>query len=130
MSRVTSAEVLVLIPDTSIADLTAFITAASLLVDRLEDSPCGEDLTTAELKEVERWLTAHYAAVSDPTLALESEKFEGASSKFSRGNSGSMTGIMSTQFGQMANTLSGSCLINMDLKTTSFNASGGDHYSE
>ena len=110
MARVTDPEVRALRPDTSIDDLTPFIDVASLQVDRLAASPCGSTLTDDELKAVEKYLSAHYAAVSDPSVALLVEKVEGASATASRGNVNSQSGLMSTQFGQMANDLSGGCL--------------------
>lgn len=126
--RVTDAEVRELIPSTSISDLTVFITAANIQVDALEDSECGSSLTTATLKEVERWLAAHFASVTDGGLSKKSEKFEGYSVTFDRGNAASREGLMSTQFGQMANTLSGGCLMESDKRKTKFHALGGGHY--
>lgn len=109
-NRVVDADVRVLIPETSISDLTPFINTANLLVNRLAASACGSTLTDDELTAVELYLSAHYATVSDPTLGLTSEKVEGASAVASRGNVNSKSGLMSTQFGQQANDLSGGCL--------------------
>lgn len=129
-NRVTDPEVRALIPKTSITDLDPFITAANSVVNRMAATDCGSDLSDEELIQVELYLSAHYAAVTDPTLSIESEKFENASSKFSRGSASSMSGIMSTQFGQMANTLSDGCLIESDLKKASFFTAGGDDCCE
>lgn len=60
MPRVTETEVREIIT-TAVSPLTAFIAAASLIVDDLADAPC---MTDARLKEVERWLSAHMAAGS------------------------------------------------------------------
>ena len=130
MARVTDPEVREIIPSTSITDLTPFITAADLMVDKVEASDCGSDLTAAELKEVSRWLSAHLAAVSDPKLAKESEKVEGYQIKFSRGSSSEKGGIKSTQYGKTANSISGGCLAELDKRTPGFFATGGAHYSE
>lgn len=110
MARVTDAEVRLLIPGTTIADLTPFINGASMMVDRLAASPCGSSLTSDQLKEIEKWLSAHFATVSDPSLGITSQTIKGSSVTASRGNVNSMDGIMSTQFGQTANSLSGGCL--------------------
>lgn len=119
VNRVVDAEVRVLIPDTSIADLTPFIDVAHLQVDRLEASTCGSTLTDDELTAVELYLSAHYAAVTDPSVALTQEKVEGASATASRGNVNSRGGLMSTQYGQMANSLSGGCLQELDRRRPS-----------
>src|SRR3990167_11412597 len=57
MARVTSIEVKEII-STDIADLTAYITAANLLVTEV----LGGLLSDALLKEIERWLSAHLIA--------------------------------------------------------------------
>lgn len=120
-NRATDAEVRDIIPKTSIDDLTPFINAANSVVDTLIDC----DLSDSQLLQVEIWLSAHYAAVSDPKLALQSEKFEGESNTYSRGST-DKSGIISTQYGQMANTLSNGCLIELDMRKTSFFAVGGE----
>jgi len=124
MARVTDPEVRAIIPDTDISDLTPYITSASLLVDRAALTECGASLLPTELVEVEKWLSAHYAAVSDPSLALQSERFENAQNVYSRGKS-DKGGILSTQYGQMANTMSNGCLMEADLQTASYSALGG-----
>ena len=63
-SRVTPAEVKEIL-DTSLTDsaITAFIDAASVTVtDLLGENSAASDLSNAQLKEVERWLTAHLIA--------------------------------------------------------------------
>ena len=126
MARVTDPEVRVIIPNTSIADLTPFIDAASLVVDRLAASDCGSGLSDPELKNIELWYSAHLASFTDIKLTRTSEKFENATNTYSRGSSTSMTGVMSTQFGQTANGLSDGCLAEMDLRKTSLFSIGGD----
>lgn len=127
---VTDAAVRALIPDTSIADLAPFIVMANQLVNRLAASACGSELLDEELESIETMLAAHFAAVTDPAMAATSEKFEDSATTFSRGSSKSGTGIMSTQFGQMANTLSNGCLETLTKKRASGTALGGAHYSE
>lgn len=110
---VTDAQVRAVIPGTTISVLTPFITAANILVDDLAASGCGSGLSSTRLENVEIWLSAHFAAVTDPTIAITEQKVEGATIKAARGNT-SLTGILSTQYGVMANTLSGGCLEELD----------------
>ena len=128
MARVNDTEVKDIIPKAKLG-LTAFIAAANLMVTKLAASDCGGSLTDDELKEIERWLAAHFAAIADPKLAMESESFEGARQVYARGSKDEI-GVLSTQFGQMANTLSDGCLSDMDLKKPSFFSIGGEHYDE
>ena len=111
MARVTTSEVRAILPaDTTLTDaqITAAITAASTIVDRIAVG-CGEDLTDLELKQVELYLSAHFCAATENTLSLKSEKLPcgagGATYGFKFGD-----GVLGTPFGQMANTLSGGCV--------------------
>ena len=128
-ARVTSQEVKDIIPETKRTNLTPFITAANLTINKVAASECGSALSDDELKETERWLAAHYTAVSDALLAGQSEEFEGERNVYSRGKRNN-DGITSTQYGQMANTLACGCLVEIDLRTPSLIASGGAHYDE
>lgn len=125
-NRTTDQEVRDIIPNTVIVSLTPFINAANTIVDRLAASACGSDLSDAELTQVEIWLSAHYAAISDPSLAVVSERFENATNTFSRGNTSTKGGILSTQYGQMANTLSSGCLVELDMRKASGCSIGND----
>ena len=131
-ARVTSEEVLAILPNapSTLTDLTVYITPANLLVNRLALSDCGSELLDTELKEVERQLAAHYTSVSNPGLSLQAEDFEGAKNVYSRGATKNAMGIMSTQFGQMANTMSGGCLVRIDKQKASGFASAGGDYTE
>ncbi len=76
MTRVTEAEVKE-IYDTDVT-LTPYITAANLLTNRLDG--CGND--DATLKEIERYLAAHFAFVANPSGkggGITSDKFGDAS---------------------------------------------------
>lgn len=130
MARVNESEVRDIIPSVSDSfDLTPFITAANLTINKVAASECGSELSDAELSEAERWLAAHYTAVSVPSLAVQSEEFEGERNVYSRGKRGN-DGVKSTQYGVMANTLTCGCLVEIDMKTPSLIASGGAHYDE
>lgn len=69
MARVTADEVKEIIDvDSSITNLTPFITAANLLVNaECTDSSLSDEL----LKEIERWLSAHFIAIRDTRSASE-----------------------------------------------------------
>lgn len=67
--RITDAELLEIIDvDSTITNYTPFILAASLMVDNnLVDSGLNDET----LKEIERWLAAHFIAIRDPRLSAE-----------------------------------------------------------
>ena len=70
--RVTPAEVKqIYVYDTAIVDLEAnvFITAANLLVNIVNTT--GGITATATLKEIERWLSAHFICIRDPQASSE-----------------------------------------------------------
>lgn len=112
---VSDTQVRALIPNTTIVSLAPFITTANILVDKLAASACGSSLSAAELEQVEIYLSAHFAAVTDPSVAITVEKVEGTSVTASRGNV-NQNGILSTQYGHMANTLSSGCLVELDMR--------------
>lgn len=67
-NRVTSSEVKEIIA-TSLTDVTAFITPANLIVtEKLANSGLSDD----HLKEIEKWLSAHFVAIRDPRLQSQS----------------------------------------------------------
>lgn len=112
-TRVTNAEVLEIM-DTSLTDVKPFILAANVVVNRISQN-CASGLDERTLKEVERWYAAHLISVRDPLLVKE--KFENAENTYQRGGASrdGDRGIMSTHYGQQANTLSGGCLAQEDL---------------
>ncbi len=112
MARVNDADVRCLIPSTTLTDLSAFIASSEIMVDDVA-SNYGSEFTDGKLKEIQRWLTAHLVAVVDPTVAIIEEKVEGSTVKAARGNT-QLAGILSTQFGQMANSLSNGHLAELD----------------
>lgn len=69
MSRVTDSEVQAILGNhyQSGRDLTPFITAASLITDKVSTcaTAMGEALTTEELTNIELWLSAHAYTVDD-----------------------------------------------------------------
>lgn len=107
------------IPNTSLEDLLPFILSANKMVDKLASSSCGSSLDDATLEEIEKWLSAHFASIADPKLNIINEKVEGASVTVARGNFASHSGIKSSPYGQMADTLSGGCLGEITKPTSS-----------
>lgn len=95
-ARVSDAEVREIM-DTEVSDLSAFITAANLTVDRRLK---GQGLQDDELKEIERWLAAHLATAKDPRVSKESI---GDASSTYQGGSG--LGLDSSRYGQMVQSL-------------------------
>jgi hypothetical protein len=119
MARVIVTEVKVILPaDTQLTDpqIQAAIDAATCVVDQAA-AGCSSHLTDACLKQVELYLSAHYAAATENTLSLVSETDPCSGGKavygFKFGE-----GVKGTPFGQMANTLSGGCLAELDKQST------------
>ena len=67
MARVTFEEVQEIFDTDLKADqITAFISVANLLVTNTCATSTAPTLGTDELKEIERWLAAHFACIRDP----------------------------------------------------------------
>lgn len=115
MARVTESDVRVILPEhTTLTDpqIAAAIAAATSMVDRIA-AGCASDLSTADLTQVELYLSAHFAAATENALTMKSEKNPvcggSATYGFQFGE-----GVKGTPYGQMANTLSGGCLAEYD----------------
>ena len=92
--RVNQEEVQEII-DTDVDNLLPFIMVADTLVTKkLTGQSLGDDL----LKEITRWLAAHFVAVRDPIV--RQEKTGDASATFFLGKEG--TGLNATPYGQQA----------------------------
>jgi hypothetical protein len=91
-NRVTANEVREIFDtDLEDANLTAFITAANLMVTDLLTGKYSASL----LKEIERWLSAHFAAHMDPVA--EQEEMGDANNKYMLGKRG--MGLEGTPYG-------------------------------
>ena len=68
-NRCTGVEVKEIL-DTALTEnqIAPFITAANLTVTNILS---GKGLSSATLKEIERWLAAHFAAIRDPRISRE-----------------------------------------------------------
>lgn len=62
MARITEAEVKEIIDTSITSSLLAFIAAASSIV---EDELTGKGLSATRLKEIERYLSAHFVSIKD-----------------------------------------------------------------
>ena len=74
--RTSIAEVRAILPaNTQLTDaqIQAAIDAATCLVDQLAATFCGEALSDACLLQIETYLAAHFAAVTENTLSLSAE---------------------------------------------------------
>ena len=99
--RVTQAEVeAILDGDPSISDLSPFITAANLTVTNKLGS--NTDINDDQRKEVERWLAAHFAAMTMEQYRRSNEKI-GEASMTSMGVTGKALDF--TPYGQMVKAL-------------------------
>ena len=97
MARVTEPEVEKILHNPDEVDVEPFITAANLVVTQ---NLSGTILSTAELKEIERWLAAHLAGMR--IRQEDSIKVGDASAKFT-GTYG--LGLDNTQYGQQVKVL-------------------------
>jgi hypothetical protein len=95
--RVTADEVKAII-STRLTDLDAFITAANQVVDvRLKN----KGFTDPQLKEIERWLAAHFVAIHSPNKTRE--KIDTASEGYQSGSLGKALDF--TAYGQQVKVL-------------------------
>lgn len=96
MARINAVELLVLTGSGSTAELDTYIATASLLVDEVL---LGAGYTEARLKQIELYLSAHFAVLGLDGGQIKSEKLGDASvtiaGKFE-------TGLSLTRFGQQA----------------------------
>ena len=121
MARAAIADVRVILPTTTeLTDpqIQAAIDAATCVVDQIADT-CAAHLSDDCLKQVEIYLSAHYSAVTENTLTLASETDPCCGGKVTYGFKFG-EGVKGTPFGQMANTLSGGCLAEMDKQPVDF----------
>lgn len=98
MARVTEAEVREIIDVDEGISLAAFIAAANLTITA---QMTGSGLAVATLKELERWLAAHFVAIRDPRTS--SESIGGASISYTVPKLGA--GLDSTPYGQQVKLL-------------------------
>jgi len=125
--RTTIDKVKAILPvGTSLTDpqIQAAIDAATCVVDQIA-AGCASHLSDDCLIQVETYLAAHYAAATELTLSMTSEKGGGcggsATYGFTMGD-----GVKGSPFGQMANTLSGGCLAEQDKQPVRFLSIGTD----
>ena len=81
---------------TTIPDLSAFIEAADLII--VEDLS-NKGMSAARLKEIERWLAAHFVAINEDAARISSETV--GRSNISYGGQFGL-GLQHTRYGQQA----------------------------
>jgi hypothetical protein len=91
-ARVTSKEVLDIM-DTNLTDVNAFITVADIMID---DKLVGKGQSDELLKEIARWLSAHFATIKAPVLI--EDKIGSSVQKKNVGDLGK--GLEATTYGQ------------------------------
>lgn len=114
MARTTEEKVIAILPSSTTLTKTqidAAIDAANCVVDQIAED-CADGLSEACLTQVETYLAAHFAAVTENTLTLSSET-DPCGGKVVYGFTFG-EGVKGTPFGQMANTISGGCLAELD----------------
>ena len=98
--RVTSAEVAKIIDTDSSTDIDAFIGIATLIVDEeLDNTAVGH--TVARLKDIERYLTAHFIAFSNREHEAQEVRL-GAAGVSRRFDFKKDMGLNNTTYGQTA----------------------------
>lgn len=138
--RTTIADVRDLIPTWASDALTddqiqMAIDSATCLVDRIAESYCGESLSEACLTQLETLLSGHFLALTYPLLGLSSETTDDCCKSSVRYSWKFGDGILGTNFGIAANTLSGGCVAEYDKQPAniwsigSHGGSAGDYYN-
>jgi len=125
MPRATVESVKAILPTgTTLTDpqINAAILPANCTVDQVV-TDCIYTFSENCLKQMENQLAAHYAAATENTLSLKSEK-DGCSDASATYGFEFGEGIMGTPFGQMANTLSRGCLKDFDKPPAMFMSLG------
>lgn len=96
-NRVTGSEVLLIIETTLQAyQIEPLISAANKLVT----AKCAGFYTDDELKEIERWLSAHFVAVRDPSQSVVEKQIGEAREKYGRMKTNPGRGLEATPYGQ------------------------------
>lgn len=115
MPRASEADVrAILPPETTLTtvQIDMAIVSANCVVDQIA-SGCASHLNDTCLKQIETYLAAHYAACTENTLTIKSEKDGCCDSSVTYGFQFG-EGVKGTPFGQAANTMSAGCLAEMD----------------
>lgn len=101
-NRVTDAEVKEII-NTSLSDTSPFITPANILTTKVSGNGISD---SDHLKEIERWLAAHFVAIRDNRAGGLSEKeVNDASETYLKDSKALTQGLGSTYYGQQALSL-------------------------
>ena len=109
----------ILPPGVSLTDqaLQMAVTSAACTLEEIADCIVNKSATCKA--QIEIYLAAHYAAATDATLTIKSEK-DGCSKASATYGFEFGEGIKGTPFGINANTMSGGCLAELDKQPISF----------
>ncbi len=101
-ARVSASDVRSIIDDNTSIDMAPFIATATVMVDYV--NRCDEEnvLSNAQLKEIEKWLAAHYYAHRDQQYM--SKRTDKAEAEFQVGEKGKGS-LDTTQWGRTAMSL-------------------------
>ena len=102
MARVSEDEVRGVIDDDVLISMAPFIATATVMVDYVSSCDALNVLSTAQSKEIERWLAAHYYAHRD--LQYTSKQTERAEAEYQVGEKGK-GGLDTTMWGRTAISL-------------------------
>jgi hypothetical protein len=101
--------------------LTPFLVAADCVIEDALACGCGATKSQTCLDSAANFLASHFLATSkvgEKTQLVGSEKFENYQVSYKTGTS-IKQGILSTNYGQTANTLMGGCLVELDTPAAS-----------
>jgi|TARA_R100000789_G_scaffold90199_1_gene87626 hypothetical protein len=90
------------------AQIDTRVVSAGVLTGDL-NAKCDTTFTTGELEGIQLWLAAHLVAITTPDAKRESMLQNDLDITHHRGELG--MGILSTEYGQMANMLAHGCLV-------------------
>lgn len=112
-NRVTGVEVKEIFDtDMTAEDLAPFITAANLTVTDMLGT--NTELSDEQRKEIERWLTAHFACSYDPRMTAV--KVDVISISYEKAFSADKTALKSTSYGRMVAVLDTTGILNRGRK--------------
>jgi hypothetical protein len=94
-NRVTPEELAPIVPDVSASSLAPYISTANLIVD---EEIVGKGLSDARLKEIEKYLAAHFATITNGELTMR--KIGDSQDSYAKGLAGK--GLKETAFGRQA----------------------------
>ena len=115
--------------------ITAAIEASQCLLGQFAGSFCGETFSDTCLDRIHTYLAAHFLSCTEPTLNISKESSDECCRSTIDYGWIFGTGILSSPYGIMANSMSGGCLQEYDKQPAniwsigSHGGSAGDYYN-